>query len=150
MGYGKPIGQYLYITTLIFINILRLFQVNKIHEYEMVLTIKIFFIVGKINIYLATSKQGHECGVILMAKPGKEQFDRFRCLLGSIQNRWLNYVLIDVKTPKDILSYLDSCVKYELHIYMSINLCDGGPILRFSHLHSEREMLVSLAPEEPM
>ena len=29
----------------------------------------------------------------------------------SRQNRWLDYILIDVKTPKDILYYLDSHVK---------------------------------------
>ena len=33
---------------------------------------------------------------------------------------------------------------------MSISLCDGGPKLRFSHLHGERELLVSLALEEPI
>ena len=60
---------------------------NKIHEYEMVLTMRIVFLVGKINIPLPTSKEGHECGVILMAKPRREQFERFLCLLGSKQNR---------------------------------------------------------------
>ena len=53
-------------------NILRLFHVNKIHEYEMVLTMIIMCLVGKINIPLPTSKQGHECGVIMMARPGRE------------------------------------------------------------------------------
>ena len=52
----------------IIIGILRVFHVNKIHEYEMVLTIRIICLVGKINMSLLTSK-GHECGVILMAKP---------------------------------------------------------------------------------
>ena len=60
---------------------------------------------------LPTTKQGHECGVFLMVDPEREQFGRFLCLLGSRQNRWLNYILIDVKTPKDILTYLNSCVK---------------------------------------
>ena len=84
---------------------------NKIHEYEMVLTIRIMCLVGKINIPLPTSKEGHECGVIPMVEPEKEQFGRFLCLLGSRQNKWLNYILIDVKTPEDILLYLDSRVK---------------------------------------
>ena len=84
---------------------------NKIHEYEIVLTMRIICLVGKINIPLPTSKEGHECGVILMAEPGREQFGRFLCLLESKQNRWLDYILIDVKTLEDILSYLDSCVK---------------------------------------
>ena len=84
---------------------------NKIHEYEIVLTMRIIFLVGKINMSLPTSKKGHECGVIMMNEPGREQFERFRCLLESRQNRWLDYILIDVKTPEDILSYLDSCVK---------------------------------------
>ena len=84
---------------------------NKIHEYEMVLTMRIIFLVGKINMPLPTSKEGHECGVILMADPEREQFGRFLCLLGSRKNRWLNYIMIDMKTPEDILSYLDSCVK---------------------------------------
>ena len=60
---------------------------------------------------LPTSKEGHECGVILMAELRREEFERLLCLLGSRQNIWLNYILIYVKTPKDILSYLDSCVK---------------------------------------
>ena len=77
----------------------------------MVLTIRIICIVGNINIPLPTSKQGHECGVILMADPKSEQFRRFLCLLGSIQNRWINYIMIDVKTPEDTLSYLNSRVK---------------------------------------
>ena len=84
---------------------------NKIHEYEIVLTMRIICLVGKINMPLPTSKEGHECGVILMVEPRREQFERFLCLLESRQNRWLNYILIDVKTPEDILSYLDSCVK---------------------------------------
>ena len=71
MGYVKPIGQYQHITMLIIISILRVFHVNKIHEYEMVLTIRIICIVGKNNIPLPTSKGGHECGVILMADPEK-------------------------------------------------------------------------------
>ena len=33
---------------------------------------------------------------------------------------------------------------------MRISICDGGPKLWFSHLHGEREFLVSLSPEEPM
>ena len=45
---------------------------NKIHEYEMVLTMRIICLVGKINMPLPTSKEGHECGVILMAEPGRE------------------------------------------------------------------------------
>ena len=83
----------------------------KIHEYEMVLTMRIIFLVGKINMPSPTSKEGHECGVILMAETEREQFERFLCLLGSRQNRWLNYILIYVNTLEDILSYLDSCVK---------------------------------------
>ena len=39
---------------------------NKIYEYEMVLTIRIIFTVGKINIPLSTSKEGHEWGDIPM------------------------------------------------------------------------------------
>ena len=78
---------------------------NKIHEYEIVLTMRIICLVGKMNMPLPTSKEGHECGVILMAEPGREQFERFLCLLGSRQNRWLNSILIDVKTPGDILYY---------------------------------------------
>ena len=77
----------------------------------MVLTMRIICLVEKINMPLPTSKEGHECGVILMAEPERERFGRFLCLLRSRQNRWLNYILIDVKTPEDILSYLDSCVK---------------------------------------
>ena len=84
---------------------------NKIHEYEMVITIRIICLVGKINIPLPTSKEGHECGVISMDGLEREQFGRFLCLLGSRQNRWLNSIMIDVKTPEDILYYLDSCVK---------------------------------------
>ena len=84
---------------------------NEIHEYEMVLTIRIICLVGKINIPLPTSKEVHECGVILMGELEREWFGRFLCLLGSRQNRWLNYNLIDVKTPEDILYYLDSCFK---------------------------------------
>ena len=85
---------------------------NKIHEYEMVLTIRLIIsIIGKINIPLPASKEGHECGVILMVVPEREQFRRFLCLLGREQNKFLNSILIDVKTPEDILSYLDSCVK---------------------------------------
>ena len=82
----------------------------------MVLTMRIIFLVGKINNPLPTSKEGHECGVILMAEPGREQFKRFLCLLERKRNRWLNSILIDVKTPEDILYYLDSCVKEEIHI----------------------------------
>ena len=111
MGYDKSVNQYLYITMQIIISILRVFYVNNIHEYEMVLTIRIICLVGKINIPLPTSKEGHECGFIPMDEPEREQFGRFLCLLGSRQNRWLNYILIDVKTLEDILSYLDSCVK---------------------------------------
>ena len=77
----------------------------------MILTMRIICLVGKINIPLPTSKEGHDSGVILMAEPGREQFERFLCLLESRQNRWLDYILIDVKTSKDILYYLDSCVK---------------------------------------
>ena len=79
---------------------------NKIHEYEIVLTMRIICLVGKINMPLLTSKEGHECGVIMMADPGGEQFERFLCLLGSRQNRCLNSILIYVKTPEDILYYL--------------------------------------------
>ena len=64
---------------------------NKIHEYEMVLTMRIIFLVGKINMPLPTSKEGHECGVILMVELGREQFRRFLCLLESRQNRWISY-----------------------------------------------------------
>ena len=85
---------------------MKVFHVNKIHEYEMVLIMRTICLVGKINMPLPTSKEGHECGVILMVEPGKEQFKRFLCLLESRQNIWLNYILIDVKTPEDILSYL--------------------------------------------
>ena len=84
---------------------------NKIHDYEMLLMMRIICFVGKINIPLPTSKEGHECGVIPMVEPGREQFERFLCLLESRQNRWLDYIFIYVKTPKDILYYLDSCVK---------------------------------------
>ena len=45
---------------------------NKILEYEMVQTIRIIFLVGKINISLPTSKVGHECGIIQMAEPRRE------------------------------------------------------------------------------
>ena len=41
---------------------------NKIHEHEMVLTMIIICLVGKINIHLPTNKEVHECGVILMAE----------------------------------------------------------------------------------
>ena len=82
----------------------------------MVLTMRIICLVGKINIPLPTSKEGHECGVIPMVEPKIEQFGRFLCLLGSRHNRWLNYILTDVKTPEDILSYLHSCDKGELQI----------------------------------
>ena len=71
----------------------------------------IIFIVGKIIIPLPISNVEHECGVILMDEPEREQFGTFLCVLGSRQNRWLNYIMIDVKTPEDILYYLDSCVK---------------------------------------
>ena len=84
---------------------------NKIHEYELVITMRIICLVGKFNMPLPTSKYGHECGVILMVAPGREQFGRFPCLLERRQNRWLNSIMIYVKTPKDILSYLNSCVK---------------------------------------
>ena len=83
-----------------------------------------------------------------MVEPKREQFRRFLCLLGSNQNRWLNSILIDVKTHKDSLSYLHSCVKEELQIYMSISLRDGGPSLSFLHSHDEREYLDSLVPKE--
>ena len=33
---------------------------------------------------------------------------------------------------------------------MSIIIHDGGPRLVFSHSHGERELLVLLAPEEPV
>ena len=46
------------------INVLRVFHVNKIHEYEMVLTIRILFPIGKIKMTLPKSKEGHECRVI--------------------------------------------------------------------------------------
>ena len=45
---------------------------NKIHEYEMVLTIRIICLVGKINIPFLTSKEAHECEVILMAELERE------------------------------------------------------------------------------
>ena len=44
---------------------------NKIHECEMVPTMRIICLVGKMNLSLPTSKEGHECGVILMAELGK-------------------------------------------------------------------------------
>ena len=50
---------------------------KKIHEYEMVLTIRIIYLASKINIPLPTSKERHECGVILMAKTEREQSERF-------------------------------------------------------------------------
>ena len=90
---------------------MKVFQVNKIHEYEIVLTMRIICLVGKINIHLPTNKEVHECGVILMVDPEREPFGRFLCLLGSKKNRWLNYIQIDVKALEDILYYLDSCVK---------------------------------------
>ena len=89
---------------------------NTIHEYEVVLTIRKICLVGKINMPLSTSKEGHECGVISMVEPEREQLRRFLCLLGSRQNRWLISIMIDARTPEDILYYLDSCVKEELHI----------------------------------
>ena len=52
----------------------------------MVLTIRIICIIGKINILLPTSNQGHECGAIQMVEPEREQFERFLCLLGRRQN----------------------------------------------------------------
>ena len=64
-----------------------------------------------------------------MANPEREQFKRFLCLLERRPNRWLNIILRDVNTPQDILYYLHSCVKEELQIYMSVNLCDEGPKL---------------------
>ena len=51
---------------------MKVFHVNKIHEYEMVLTIRIICLVGKINMPLPTSKEGHECGVIPMSDPERE------------------------------------------------------------------------------
>ena len=116
MGYYKSVGQYMYITRQIFISILKVFHVNKIHEYEMVLTMRIICLVGKINIPLPTSKEGHECGAILMADCEREQFGRFLCLLGSRQNKWLNSIPIDVKTHEDIINYLDSHVKEYIYI----------------------------------
>ena len=89
---------------------------NKIHEYEMVLTIRIICIVGKINIPLPTSKEVHERGVILMVDPEREQFGRFLYLLGRRHNIWLNSILIDVKNPEDILYYLHSCDKEEIQM----------------------------------
>ena len=84
---------------------------NKIHEYEMVLTIRIICLVGKINKPLPTSKEGNEWGVIMMAhEPEREQFGRFLCLLGSRHNRWLNSIMIDVNTLEDIIYYLHSYV----------------------------------------
>ena len=91
---------------------------NKIHEYEMVLTMRIICLVGKINMPLPTSKEGHECGVILMAEPGREQFERFLCLLESRQNRWLDYILIDVKTLEDILSFFRFMCQINSFIYI--------------------------------
>ena len=64
---------------------------NKIHEYEMVLTMRIICLVGKINMPLPTSKEEHECGVTLMVGLGREQFGRFLCLLERRQNRWIRY-----------------------------------------------------------
>jgi len=69
----------------------------------MVLTMRIICLVEKISMPLPTSKERHECGVIMMDEPGREQFERFLCLLGSRKNRWLNYILIDVKNLEDIL-----------------------------------------------
>ena len=77
----------------------------------MVLTIRIICIVGKINIPLPKIKEGHECGFIHMVGHEREQFTRFLYLMGNRHNRWLNYIPIDVNTPKDILYYLHSCVK---------------------------------------
>ena len=57
----------------------------------MVLTMRIICLVRKINMPLPRSKEGHECGVILMAEPKKEQFRRFLCLLERRQNIWINY-----------------------------------------------------------
>ena len=74
----------------------------------MVLTMRIICLVGKINMPLPTSKEVHECGVILMVGAGREQFERFLCLLEIRQKDGL---VINVKTPEDILSYLNSCVK---------------------------------------
>ena len=45
---------------------------NKIHEYEMVITIRIICLVGKIIIHLPKIKEGHECGVISMVEPERE------------------------------------------------------------------------------
>ena len=82
----------------------------------MVLTMRIIFLVGKINMHLPKSKEGNECGVILMIETKREQFERFLCLLGSKQNRWINFILIDVKTPEYILYYLGPCVKEEIQV----------------------------------
>ena len=71
---------------------------NKIHEYEMILTIRIIFLVWKINMPLPTIK-GHKCGVIPMDEPEIKHFGRFICLLGSRHKRWLSSIPIDVKTP---------------------------------------------------
>ena len=60
---------------------------------------------------LTKSKEGHESRVIQMGDPEREQFGRFLCLLGSEHNRWLNSIMIDVETTKDILYYLHACVK---------------------------------------
>ena len=55
------------------------------------ITMRIICLVGKINMPLPTSKEGHERWVILMAETEREQFERFLCLLVSRQNRWINY-----------------------------------------------------------
>ena len=46
-----------------------------------------------------------------MGEPEREQLVRFLCFLEIIQNRWIESIMIDVKTPEGILSYLGSCVK---------------------------------------
>ena len=57
MCYIKLVGKKQYIIMSIIISILRVVHANKIHEYEMILTIRIIFLVGKINMSLPTSKE---------------------------------------------------------------------------------------------
>ena len=82
----------------------------------MVLTIRIIFLVGKTKMTLPKSKKVHECRVIQMGDPEREQFRRFLCLVGSRKNRWLNSIIIYVNTREDILYYLHSCDKEYAHI----------------------------------
>ena len=74
----------------------------------MVLTMRIICLVGKINMPLPTSKEGHECGVIQWLSLEENNS-------GGSYVSWkadkIDGLIIYVKTPKDILSYLNLCVK---------------------------------------